>query len=128
MQKNGNDCKTNSLIKNDNDYDFSVDICGQTVLKYRMSKMKTTFFVRRKHKMESIKKNPLLMGLLSALGCAALLLGIDFVISLIKGKPFSEQISDTISIIILIVGPVSCFVQTYMKTKQKVEGTDKKEM
>ena len=78
--------------------------------------------------MESIKKNPLLMGLLSALGCAALLLGIDFVISLIKGKPFSEQISDTISIIILIVGPVSCFVQTYMKTKQKVEGTDKKEM
>ena len=43
--------------------------------------------------MENIKKNPVLMGILSCVGTALLLLAIDLVFSLINKKPFAEQIS-----------------------------------
>ena len=75
--------------------------------------------------MENIKKNPVLMGILSCVGTALLLLAIDLVFSLINKKPFAEQISSTTSLIILIVGPIASGISTYVKTKEKVEGKKK---
>lgn len=77
--------------------------------------------------MENIKKNPVLMGILSAVGCAALLFALEFVLSLINQKPFREQISSTLVIIILIAGPIFSGISTYIKTKEKVEGKEKKQ-
>ena len=72
--------------------------------------------------MENIKKNPLLMGILSALGGAAMLCVIDLILSLIKKRTFAEQISDPINLIILIVGSIACGVSSYLKTKKDLAG------
>ena len=71
--------------------------------------------------MEKIKKSPILMGVLSCVGVAALLLVIDLILSLIKGRPFAEQISDPIQLIILIVGPIASGISYYFSTKKKLE-------
>ena len=78
--------------------------------------------------MENIKKNPILMGILSAVGCEVLLLAVEFVLGLTTQKPFSVRISEPLTIIILIVGPVSCFISTFGRTKKKIEGEEKKEL
>ena len=75
--------------------------------------------------MEDFKKNPLLMGIASAVGCALLILAVYFVMSLVTHKPFSERFSNPISIIILIVGPISSGISTWKKVKEKVEGKEK---
>ena len=78
--------------------------------------------------MEEFKKNPVLMGIASAVGCALLLLAVDFVLSLINHKPFASQIGDPVSIIILVVGPIASGISTWKKVKEKVEGKEKKEI
>ena len=70
--------------------------------------------------MEKIKKNPILMAVLNAVGIAAVLLLIDYVMSLIKKQSFTERISDPVSIIILIVGPICCGISGYMKAKKNL--------
>ena len=75
--------------------------------------------------MEEFKKNPLLMGISSAVGCALILLAIDFVLGLVTKKPFADRISDPISIAILIIGPIACGISTWKKVKEKVEGREK---
>lgn len=73
--------------------------------------------------MDNIKKNPLLMGVLNAVGAAAALLLVEFVISLFsKTKSFADQISDPFTIVLLIVGPIACGVSAYMKTKKDLSG------
>ena len=69
--------------------------------------------------MEKIKKNPLAMGILSAVGVAAVLLLIDLVMSLISKEPFIDKISDTFSLVILIVGPIASGISTYIKVKNQ---------
>lgn len=76
--------------------------------------------------MENIKKSPVLMGILSCVGCALLLLAIDLILSLITKKTFAEQLSSTTTIIILIVGPIASGISTYMKVKGKAEETEKR--
>ena len=71
--------------------------------------------------MEKIKKSPILMGVLSCVGVAALLLVIDLILSLIKGRTFAEQISDPIQLIILIVGSLGSGISYYFSTKKKLE-------
>jgi len=78
--------------------------------------------------MEEFKKNPVLMGIASAVGCALVLLAIDFVLGLITKKPFATRISDPISIAILIIGPIACGISTWKKVKEKAEGKEKKEL
>nr|AHF24119.1 hypothetical protein [uncultured bacterium Contig46] len=77
--------------------------------------------------MDNIKKNPVLMGVLSCVGCALLLLAIDFVLSLIGGKTFAERLRDPVSLIILIAGPIASGISTFMRTKNMLEGKEKKE-
>ena len=72
--------------------------------------------------MENIKKNPLLMGVLSGAGMAALLVIIDLVLSLIKKRTFAEQISQPVNIIILVVGTIGTGISTYLKVKKELEG------
>ena len=78
--------------------------------------------------MEEFKKNPVLMGIASAVGCALLLLAVDFVLSLFTKKSFATRLSDPISIVILVVGPIACGISTWKKVKEKVEGKEKKEL
>ena len=70
--------------------------------------------------MENLKKNPVLMGVLNCVGVAVGLLIIDFVLSLIKKQSFAERISDPVSIIILIVGPIACGISGYLKAKKNL--------
>ena len=78
--------------------------------------------------MENIKNNPLLMGILSCVGCALLLLAVDFVLSLVGNKTFAQQVSNPTSLIILIAGPIASGISTFVKVKGKIEGKDKKEL
>ena len=78
--------------------------------------------------MEEFRKNPLLMGIASAVGCALLLLAVDFVLSLVTKESFAERLSDPISIVILIVGPIASGISTWKKVKDKAEGKEKKEL
>ena len=75
--------------------------------------------------MENIKKNPVYMGILGAVGGGALLFVIEFVLSLIKKRSLGEQLSDPINVIILVVGTISTGVSSYMKAKKASE--EKKE-
>jgi len=72
--------------------------------------------------MEKIKKNPLLAGILSCVGILITLLLIDLVFSLINKKSFAEQVSDPVSIIILIVGPITSGISSYVKAKKDLSG------
>ena len=75
--------------------------------------------------MENIKKNPVLMGIFSAVGCAIGLLLVDFVVSKIDGISFQEQISKTYSLVLLIAGPIFSFFESFLKTKKKNENGGK---
>ena len=68
--------------------------------------------------MENIKKNPVLMGILAAVGTAALLLALEFVLSLVKGASYAEQLNDPVTIIILIAGPIFSGISSYLKAKK----------
>ena len=70
--------------------------------------------------MENIKKNPILMGVLNCVGVAVALLAVEFVLSLIKNQNFAEQISDPVSIIILIAGPIASGISGYLKAKKNL--------
>ena len=76
--------------------------------------------------MKNIKKNPILMAVLNVVGVAAGLLLVDLVLSLIKKQSFAEQISDPVSIIILIVGPIACGISGYMNAKKNIAEEQKK--
>ena len=76
--------------------------------------------------MENIKKNPILMAVLNVVGVAAGLLLVDFVLSLINKQSFAERISDPVSIIILIVGPIACGISGYLKAKKNIAEEKKK--
>ena len=71
--------------------------------------------------MENIRKNPLLMGILSAVGCAVALLLIDLVLSMTNQRTFTEQISDPVNLIILIVGPICTGISSYVKAKKELQ-------
>ena len=83
-------------------------------------------FGRSSTYMENIKKSPALMGILNAVGCAALLFAIEFIMSLVKNKSFGDQITSPLVLVVLIVGPVATGITTYRKTKDKLEGKEKK--
>ena len=75
--------------------------------------------------MEKIKKNPLLAGILNCVVTVVGLLLVDLVFSLINKRPFAEQVSDPVSLIILIVGPIASGISAYVKTKKEL--SEKKE-
>ena len=77
--------------------------------------------------MENIRKNPALMGILSALGCAVLLLIVEFILSLINNKSYGEQLSNPVAIIILVVGSIGSGISTFLKVKKNVEEAEKKD-
>lgn len=72
--------------------------------------------------MENIKKNPILMGILSGVGGGALLLAVEFVLSLINKRGFGEQLSDPVNIIIVVVGAIATGVSSFMKAKKEAAG------
>ena len=72
--------------------------------------------------MESMKKNPVLMGILSAVGVAAGILLIELVFSLIRKQNFGDQFRDPVTLIILIVGSIASGISTYLKTKNEISG------
>jgi len=72
--------------------------------------------------MEKIKKNPLLAGILNCVGTLAALLLIDLVFSLINKRSFAEQVSDPVSLIILIAGPILSGISSYVKVKKDLSG------
>ena len=76
--------------------------------------------------MDNIKKNPILIAVLNVVGVAAGLLLVDYVLSLIKKQSFVERISDPISIIILIVGPIACGISGYLNAKKKLSEKQEK--
>ena len=70
--------------------------------------------------METLKKSPVLMGIFSAV-CAALgILLVEFVLSLIHKTSLGEQLSDTVTIIILIAGTICSGVSAYLKAKKNL--------
>lgn len=75
--------------------------------------------------MEKIKKNPPLAGILNCVGTLIALLLIDLVFSLINKRPFAEQVSEPVSLIILIIGPIVSGISSYMKAKKEL--SEKKE-
>ena len=75
--------------------------------------------------MEKIKSNPLLAGIVNCLVTAAGLLLVDLVLSLIDKKPFAEQVSEPVSLIILIAGPIISGISSYVKAKKEL--SEKKE-
>ncbi len=75
--------------------------------------------------MEKIKNNPPLAGILNCIGTLIALLLIDLLFSLINKRPFVEQVSEPVSIIILIVGPIASGISAYVKTKKEL--SEKKE-
>ncbi|MBQ9256581.1 MAG: hypothetical protein IJ181_05610 [Acidaminococcaceae bacterium] len=68
--------------------------------------------------MEDMKKNPILMGVLSGLGLAVTLLLMDVVICIIRHRSFAEQVSDPVNLIILIAGTITTGISTYLKVKK----------
>ena len=76
--------------------------------------------------MENIKKSPILMAVLNVVGVSAGLLLVDFVLSLINKQSFVERISDPVSIIILIVGPIARDISGYLKAKKNGAEEQKK--
>ena len=75
--------------------------------------------------MKKIKSNPLLVGILNCLIAAAGLLLVDLVFSLINKRPFAEQVSEPVSLIILIAGPIISGISSYVKAKKEL--SEKKE-
>ena len=75
--------------------------------------------------MEKIKNNPPLAGILNCIVTAAGLLLVDLVLSLINKRPFAEQVSEPVSLIILIAGPIISGISSYMKAKKEL--SEKKE-
>ena len=76
--------------------------------------------------MDKMKKNPILMGVLNFAGVAAGLLLLNFILSLIKKRSFAEQLSDPISLAILIIGPIACAISGYLKAKRELTETKQK--
>ena len=70
--------------------------------------------------MEKIKKNPLLAGVVNCLVTVVGLLLVELVFSLINKKPFAEQVSDPVSLIILIAGPIFSGISSYVKAKKEL--------
>ena len=68
------------------------------------------------------EKNPVLMGILSAVGVAAGILLIELVFSLIRKQNFGDQFRDPVTLIILIVGSIASSISTYLKTKNEISG------
>lgn len=66
------------------------------------------------------------MALLNVVGVAAGLLLVDYVLSLINKQSFVERISDPVSIIILIVGPIARGISGYLKAKKNIAEEQKK--
>ena len=58
--------------------------------------------------MEKKKLSPVASGILNAVVSFVLIIAVYFVLSLINKQSFAERISDPVSIIILIVGPIAC--------------------
>ncbi|MBQ6721921.1 MAG: hypothetical protein IJQ88_07135 [Clostridia bacterium] len=75
--------------------------------------------------MEKIRKNPPLAGILNCVGTLIALLLIELVFSLINKRPFAEQVSEPLTLIILIVGPIASGISAYVKTKKEL--SEKKE-
>ena len=75
--------------------------------------------------MEKIKKNPPLAGILNCVGTLIALLLIYLVFSLINKRPFAEQVSEPVSLIILIAGPIISGISSYVKAKKEL--SEKKE-
>ena len=66
------------------------------------------------------------MALLNVVGVAAGLLLVDYMLSLINKQSFVERISDPVSIIILIVGPIARDISGYLKAKKNIAEEQKK--
>ena len=78
-------------------------------------------------KMEKIKKNPITMAVLGAVGYLAIVALLFFIISLFrKDKTFVETISDPLMIVVFAVGTVVSAVQGYNKAKKQLKGEEKK--
>lgn len=77
--------------------------------------------------MEKIKKNPIAMAVLGAVGYLAIVALLFFIISLFrKDKTFVETISDPLMIVIFAVGTVVSAVKGYNKAKKQLKGEEKK--
>ena len=73
--------------------------------------------------MEDLKKNPIAMAILKAIGYVAFVAALFFVVSLIRNdKSFVETITDPIILVIIGVGTVVTAVQGYMKAKKLRDG------
>ena len=75
--------------------------------------------------MGKIKNYPPLAGILNCVGTLIALLLIDLVFSLINKRPFAEQVSEPVSLIILIAGPIISGITSYVKAKKEL--SEKKE-
>jgi chromate transport protein ChrA len=76
--------------------------------------------------METLKKNPILMGIFSAVCVALGILLVEFVLSLIHKTSLGEQLSDTVTIIILIAGTICSGVSAYLKAKKNLSEKQEK--
>ena len=75
--------------------------------------------------MEKIKNNPVLAGVVNCLVTVVGLLLVDLVFSLINKKPFAEQVTEPVNLIILIAGPIISGISSYVKAKKEL--SEKKE-
>lgn len=76
--------------------------------------------------MEKKKLSPVAAGILNAVVSLVSLIAIYYVLSLVKGKPFAERMSEPLSIALLIVCPICAGVSSWNKAKNK--GKEKKEL
>ena len=75
--------------------------------------------------MEKIKNNPPLAGILNCIVTVVGLLLVNLVFSQINKRPFAEQVSEPVSLIILIAGPIISGISSYVKAKKDL--SEKKE-
>ena len=78
--------------------------------------------------MEKFRKNPVLMGIGSAVLVALGLILIEVVFALIDKEPIGQRLSQPFTLILLIAGPICSGISTWYQTKKKLSGGDKKEM
>ncbi len=70
-------------------------------------------------------KNPLVNGILYALGIAILFSLVMYIISLIKNIPFSQQYSP-MRILLCVLGSVGAGISGYMNPKESNSGEEEK--
>ena len=74
---------------------------------------------RRRKKMNNIRTNPFLIGVINAVLTFAGSCGMIYILSLIDKVPFLTKVKDPVMMIILIAFPIICGVSAFIKARKE---------